>query len=226
MATPNNFCNTFGKENRNKEKLISRGACISWSPKNLASALIMHSIRWMAKNTDYRFFSGYSDTTAGEIGSIYQACNFIYLGQNFGERFKYFDPCNPKKGWFSDRLFRKPGRIKRYAQQNGIEWQDHWHLRDKILWDQIPSPVVSKIKSTLKEEIARCTRRKVPPKHKYVCIMGKNRRETKNLKDTFSILNPKKTTLSYPERKSTLMCPFLPWKRPFKRTSFGAAVQK
>ena len=56
MSTPNAFCNFFGKENRHKEKLISRGACISWSPKNLASALIMYSIRWMAKNTHYRFF--------------------------------------------------------------------------------------------------------------------------------------------------------------------------
>ena len=34
MATPNAFSNFLGKESRDKEKLISRGASISWSPKN------------------------------------------------------------------------------------------------------------------------------------------------------------------------------------------------
>ena len=47
MATPNAFSNVLGEENKNKEKLISRGACISWSPKNLASWLLMKSIKWM-----------------------------------------------------------------------------------------------------------------------------------------------------------------------------------
>ena len=79
MATPNAFSNLLGKENRDKEKLISRGACISWSPKNLGSALVMFSIRWMVKNTPYRFFTAYSDTKARELGTIYQACNFTYL---------------------------------------------------------------------------------------------------------------------------------------------------
>ena len=49
MATPNSFSNLLGKENRDLEKLISRGACISWSPKNLGSALVMFSIRWIGK---------------------------------------------------------------------------------------------------------------------------------------------------------------------------------
>mgnify|MGYP003679536135 CR=1 FL=1 len=33
MATPNSFSNILGEENKNKEKLISRGACISWAIK-------------------------------------------------------------------------------------------------------------------------------------------------------------------------------------------------
>ena len=47
MATPNAFSNLLGAENRDKEKLISRGACISWAPKNLGSWLIMRSVKWM-----------------------------------------------------------------------------------------------------------------------------------------------------------------------------------
>jgi len=49
MATPNTFSHLLGKENMHLEKLIARGSCISWSPKNLASALLMYSINWMAQ---------------------------------------------------------------------------------------------------------------------------------------------------------------------------------
>ncbi len=114
MATPNAFSNLLGKENRDLEKLISRGACISWSPKNLASALIMYSVRWMVKNSSYRFFTAYSDVEARELGTVYQACNFLYLGQNSGARFEYFDSGISDEG-FSDRIFRKSTSFKLYA---------------------------------------------------------------------------------------------------------------
>ena len=81
MATPNSFSNLLGPDSRHQEKLISRGACISWSPKNLGSALVIFSVRCMAKHTAFRIFTAYSDTEARELGTIYQACNFIYLGQ-------------------------------------------------------------------------------------------------------------------------------------------------
>ena len=79
------------KENKFKEKLISRGACISWAPKNLGSWLIMNSIKHMVKHTEFRVFSAYSDPEAKELGTIYQACNFIYLGQKSGTAAQYFD---------------------------------------------------------------------------------------------------------------------------------------
>ena len=43
MATPNAFSNLLGKESRDMEKLISRGACAAWTPKGLGSRLIMNS---------------------------------------------------------------------------------------------------------------------------------------------------------------------------------------
>src|SRR3990172_9366555 len=49
LATPNSFSRLLGERTKDLEKLISRGACISWSPKNLASKLIMWSIHWMVK---------------------------------------------------------------------------------------------------------------------------------------------------------------------------------
>ena len=202
MATPNTFCSRFfGPDNRDREKLISRGACASWTPKNLGSALIMYSIHWMAKNTHYRFFTAYSDTEAGELGTIYQACNFIYLGQKSGDRYKYFDHKNPEKGWFSDRRFRKFSQIKIYVKDCGFKWSKDWELgQDKINWDAIPHHIEIKVKETMKKRISRCLKKKVPRKHKYVYILGANKRETTKLRwDFIQLRNP---STPYPRRKA------------------------
>jgi excisionase family DNA binding protein len=201
MATPNSFSNLLGKENRHLEKLISRGACISWSPKNLGSALIMFAVRWVVQNTEFRFFTAYSDTEARELGTIYQACNFIYLGQNSGARFEYFDPLHPERGWFSDRLFRKHSQIRRYARELGINWNTGWSTRDKTHWDQIPSVTAERIKSQMKKHQARCKVRTLPAKHKYVYILGRTKQETKHLKNIFARGKPELTSLKYPKHR-------------------------
>ncbi len=201
MATPNAFSHLLGKENRNLEKLISRGACASWTPKNLASSLIMYSINWMVQNTSFRYFTAYSDVEARELGTIYQACNFTYLGQKSGARFEYFDPNNPDKGWFSDRLFRKTTSYKIYAKKAKIFWHKNWSTRDKINWDLIPHEIIQKIKTKAKEHQKSCVKRPLPKKHKYVYILGKDRRETKRLRNIFSSLNPKISNLIYPKKR-------------------------
>ena len=155
MAIPNAFSNILGEGNQDKEALISRGACISWAPKNLGSWLITKSMQWMVQNTKFRAFSAYSDPEAKELGTIYQACNFYYLGSNFGSKFLYFDierkrkedriarietihavPENKRKkrskqGWFSDREFRKKSKYRIYARNihpkfyKGIGFDDY-----------------------------------------------------------------------------------------------------
>lgn len=199
MATPNTFSHLLGKGGRHLEKLISRGACISWSPKNLASSLIMFSIRWMVKNTTYRLFSAYSDPQAKELGTIYQACNFIYLGQNSGARFKYFDPQESQKGWFSDRIFRKSTSFKKYALQLGINWEKNWGHRDKIYWSEIPPSIAHQLKKASREHQNRCQRQRLPRKHKYIYILGNGQIETKRLRRQFAKLNPEKLHMSYPK---------------------------
>ena len=214
MATPNAFSNLLGKENRDLEKLISRGACISWSPKNLASALIMYSIRWMVKNTSYRFFTAYSDVEARELGTVYQACNFLYLGQNSGARFEYFDPRISEEG-FSDRIFRKSTSFKFYARNLGINWEKAWNNRDKILWENIPEDIRRKLKDEGKRFQESCERRKVPRKHKYVYILGKTKTESKKLLDQFKELNPTLSNLPYPKVRGPIVS------RPLERPLTG-----
>lgn len=204
MATPNSFSNLLGEDNRDLEKLISRGACISWSPKNLGSALVMFSIRWMVNHTSFRLFTAYSDIEARELGTIYQACNFTYLGQNSGARIELFNPNHPARGWFSDRLFRKHSQIRKYAKELGIVWDKDWSTHDKTQWEKIPGDIKEILKNQARAHRNRCESRRLPPKHKYAYILGRSKSETKKLKSIFENRNPKLAKLPYPKHRGPL----------------------
>lgn len=55
---------------------LSRGACVHWTPKNSASFMISRSAKAMGDCS----VLAYADPAAGEVGSIYQALNWHYLG--------------------------------------------------------------------------------------------------------------------------------------------------
>lgn len=205
MATPNSFSNLLGEEDRNLEKLISRGACISWSPKNLGSALIMYAVRWMVKHTGFRVFTAYSDIEARELGTIYQACNFHYLGQNSGGRFEYFDPDFPNSGWFSDRQFRQLSQIKRYARDLGIGWQQEWSDGRVVDWRKVPADVESLVRAQANQHRSRCKKREVQPKHKYVYILGATKTETKSLLAKFRERHPDLQDIPYPKHRGPVL---------------------
>jgi hypothetical protein len=191
MATPNTFSKILGDNTKKIEKLIARGAAKSWTPKNLSSYMVMQSIDYMVKNTEFRVFPAYSDVEAKELGTIYQACNFIYLGRTSGGNIQLFDPNNPHKGWFSDREARKLGAYRRFAKELDIEWCKEWNnKKNKVFWDLMPEHVAKAIKQKSKDYVASCKKRKLPPKHKYVCVRGKDKRETKELISRFLQQNP------------------------------------
>ena len=193
MDMPNAFSKMLGEDTRKVERLISRGACISWSPKNLASKLIAFSMKWMVKNTRFRLFFGYSDTEAKELGTIYQASNFYYVGKTAGAQHQY------KIGddkWTSDRYFRSRSVYKRLAKANGVIWENDWQERDRILFDKMPPDIVIKIKQLSKEYQNSCERRKIAPKHNYVHILGQNKRATTQLRKVFEKRNK---TYPYPK---------------------------
>ncbi len=197
MDMPNAFSKLLGDKTKKIERLISRGACISWSPKNLASSLIMFSIKWMVQNTRYRVFTAYSDPEAKELGTIYQACNFHYLGQNSGASKQY----KVDGKWVSDRYFRSRSVYKRISINNGIKWDDSWVDGDKILFDKIDPGIALEIRNLSKQYIQSCEVRTIPKKHKYVYILGQSKKETKSLNDEFKTLNPKLYKLPYPKER-------------------------
>lgn len=55
---------------------LARGACVHWAPKGTAPRLINHS----AKMTGLEVAVAFSDTDAGEIGTVYQAAGWDCLG--------------------------------------------------------------------------------------------------------------------------------------------------
>jgi hypothetical protein len=198
MDMPNAFSKLLGSKTKKIERLISRGACISWSPKNLASSLIMFSIKWMVKNTQFRVFTAYSDPEAKELGTIYQACNFYYLGQNSGT-VKQYKIENGR--WVSDRYFRSRSVYKRLAKENNINLEVRWVVKEKIHWELMPKNIQIKLKKLSKEYQNSCESRVVPKKHKYVYVLGADNRETRLLRSEFAKLNPKLTSLQYPKQR-------------------------
>ena len=203
MDMPPTFSNTLGdhldevvtikKENgelckhtSDVERLISRGASISWAPHNLASWLIAKSIKWMVKNTQYRLFFGYSDPTFNEVGTIYQASNFFCLGQSFGTGYQY---CIYGNRWVSDRYFRSRSVYKRLAKEDGIEWLDEWQNGDIVFFNKMPIEIAQRIKQLSKDYQLSCDRRPSPPKRKYCYVAGIDNRERKKLLALFNQLN-------------------------------------
>jgi hypothetical protein len=199
MDMPNCFSKLLGENTRKIERLISRGACISWSPKNLASALIMYSIKYMVKYTRFRAFTAYSDAEAKEIGTIYQACNFIYLGKESGTKNQYRVPGTDR--WISDRSFRARSYYRKYAKELNIDWDKNWQDGDKIVWDKMPKKIAALIKQYAKDYQSKCDVRVVGAKHKYLYILGTNKKETKLLYNRFVEANPDKVGLPYPKNR-------------------------
>jgi len=196
MNMPNAFSKMLGEETKELERLISRGACISWSPKNLASKFMMWTIQWMVKNTQYRLFTAYSDPTAKELGTIYQSCNFYYIGQNSGTTTRYVNPYTGKV--VSDRFFRQRSAYKKYAKELNIEWQKSWCSNTGMLWDNIPNEIETKLRSHSKSKQSGSKRIDFPSKHKYAYVQGKTKAETKKLRKQFE---EKNKTCPYPKER-------------------------
>jgi len=76
--------------------LLSRGVCVHWTPKNTGSKLIMESIRLLPEK--YKIVTCTVDALAGEIGTIYQACNFHYIG-NMRENNPNVKNALPRDAW-------------------------------------------------------------------------------------------------------------------------------
>lgn len=60
---------------------LERGACAHWAHPHAASFLISRAVRLASREHGWEVFYAYSDPAAGEIGTVYQACSWLYLGR-------------------------------------------------------------------------------------------------------------------------------------------------
>jgi hypothetical protein len=99
-----------GREHRDFAICLARGACVHWAHPHAASFLISRACKLAHERFGSKVFYAYADPTAGEVGVVYQACNWIYLGEGVGRskgrgRLRFF---NRREGrWRSERVLRK-----------------------------------------------------------------------------------------------------------------------
>ena len=86
---------------------LSRGACVHWCHKHTGSKLIGTTLRLMSQK-GFKYVIAFSDPEAGEIGTLYQATNWYYLGLGTT---KHYDIYYKKGGlYMNDRdFYRKYG---------------------------------------------------------------------------------------------------------------------
>jgi hypothetical protein len=138
-----------GAEHRHKVTTLCRGACVHWAHPHSASFLVSAACREMTTKGCHVVIA-YSDPEAGEVGTVYQACNFLYCGQT-----------SPTE------KFRRPdGKIYDSKQVSNLR-RDHRRGTSKYLRSRAEQK-----KLMLKQG---CEFFKGTPKHRYVGFYGDRR---------------------------------------------------
>lgn len=72
---------------------LQRGVSAWWTPENSPSNMVSWACKWLADNSEYDTVTATADPDVGAVGTIYQACNFTYLGQGVGDGddLRYFE---------------------------------------------------------------------------------------------------------------------------------------
>jgi hypothetical protein len=68
----------------------------------------------VARDSQHKILIAYSDPAAGEIGTIYQACNWVYIGQTKSVTWRMVHP--------DGRSFES-AKITVVAQRNKLQWK-------------------------------------------------------------------------------------------------------
>lgn len=179
---PTSYSKILGENTMVYEALIQRGATASWTPKNLGSRFIMFACKWMIQNTYKRAFIGYADPKALEIGTIYQACGFDYLGNNFGSSYLYRHPRIKDNKTFSAQSLKRTSAFKRWCKQQDITAPKKWFKENGFKnLKTIPEGVKNQWNNWNKKILSEAQKFITERKHKYILIKGKNRKEQKNL---------------------------------------------
>lgn len=97
---------------------LSRGATTHWAHEHSGSKLIAYGLREMAKK-GFKYVIAFSDPEAGEIGTLYQATNWYYLGFSSTNHYDLY--------YQSGKLFKNDRDF--YKENKGISMREF--IKDK-----------------------------------------------------------------------------------------------
>lgn len=110
--------------------VFARGACVHWAPPHAGSFLIGRALRQLKQHSPYKVVIAYADPDAGEIGTLYQATNWDYIGLTQGSSFRLKAPDR-------DYSFDSASIIVQ-AQKRGLRWKEVYEEYLANGWTRIP----------------------------------------------------------------------------------------
>lgn len=152
--------NICGKEMSSKAICLERGACSHLAPPNAASFFIKRAIKQANKKYGWEIYYAYSDEEAGEIGTIYQACNWYYIGQGVGRRPGRKRECylTPENELVSERTLRRRFLKKKEILRMG------WKVIEKLPKHKYVWFEGSKTRKNILKNLCRYNFKKYPKK--------------------------------------------------------------
>lgn len=118
--------------------VLERGVCEPWAPPHCASWFIPKAVKLAARDHGWTTFIAYADPDAGEAGTIYQACNWMYVGngRENGRPRDYFHHI-PSDKTISEKAFRARGLT--IADVDGLVWERlKKSAKHKYVWIEAP----------------------------------------------------------------------------------------
>ncbi len=143
-----------------KATCLARGCCVFWAPKWASSFLISRALKLLAEHygNEPRYVLAYSDHEAGEIGTVYQATNWIYIREKLKREWR-----NPE-GKRHDH-----NRHRDVAKQRDPEYKIKKRCNPEI------------VEQVKQEMLAEGWKQSKTWRGTYVTVIGKNGKEKKRL---------------------------------------------
>lgn len=94
---------------------LNRGACAHWTPKNTASFMIAKTLR-LLKAEGVKLIIAYCTQEAGEVGTIYQALGWDFVGYTAPSKVYWLDGY-----WMAERTLADK---RAWAKSRGQRWID------------------------------------------------------------------------------------------------------
>lgn len=150
----------------NELATLARGACVHWAPRGANSRLVARACRLLAASSPARVVVAYADSDAGEVGTIYQACGWTYIGPSIRGGGREF--VAPNGRIYNTRI---AGIL---AKQPALRWRDH---RDAMV-------------------AAGWRVQEINPKHRYVYVLDRSDRELVARVEAMRLPYPKREAAS------------------------------